>query len=119
MISLQALRVSPFSLGVGTLLVFLALGTSQGFGGEVAIWREIAVRGQGLADQLLEPVAEMTQELTSLGCNQFSLAYWSEDMPTRLRLEVRCRNWMQDLPLDATVPVGLASHEPTAAGSPR
>lgn len=119
MISLQALRVSPFLLGAGMLLVFLALWAVQGFGGEVVIWREIAVHGGDLAGQLAQPVAEMKQQLTSLGCNQFSLAYWSEDMPTRLRLEVRCRNWMRDVPPDSRGPMGHANYESTAGGPPR
>lgn len=101
------------------LLAFLALWAIQGSGGEVVIWREIAVRGQDLADQLLEPVAEMKQELTSLGCNQVFLAYWSEDMPTRFRLEVRCRNWMRDVPPASRGPMGRANQEPTVAGPSR
>ena len=117
--SLKAVRVSPFWLGAGTLLAFLALWATQGVGGEVVVWREVAVHGQDLASQLAQPVAEMKQQLKSLGCNQFSHAYWSEDIPTQLHVEVRCRGWMKDGPLDGDGPTGLASHEPTAAGSPR
>jgi len=71
------------------------------------------------ADQLARPVAEMKQELTSLGCNQFSLAYWSEAMPTRLRVELRCRGWMRDGPADAREPMGRANQESTVAGPAR
>lgn len=119
MISLKALRVSPFSLGAGMLLAFLALWAVQGVGGEVAIWREIAVHGQDLAGQLAQPVAEMKHQLTSLGCNQFSIAYWSVDLPTRLRVEVRCRGWMRDVRLDLMGPGGSADHESTAGGPAR
>jgi len=101
------------------LLAFLTLWAVPGSGGEAVISREVAVQGQDLADRLAQPVTEMKQQLTSLGCNQFSLAYWSEKMPTHFRVEVRCRRWMRDVPLDANGPTGLASHEPTAAGSPR
>ena len=117
--SLKARRVSPFWLGAGTLLTFLALWPGQGVGGEMAIWREVAVHGQDLAGQLAQPVAEMKQQLKSLGCTQFSLAYWSEDMPTRLRVEVRCRNWIRDVPADSRGLMERANYESTAGGSPR
>lgn len=117
--SLKARRVVPFRLGVGTLLAFLSLWAGQGVGGETAIWREVAVHGQDLAGQLAQPVAEMKQQLKSLGCNQFSLAYWTVDIPTRLRVEVRCRDWLRDVPVDSNRSMGLANHEPSTAGSSR
>lgn len=119
MVSVKAVPVSPFWLGAALLVASLALWPIGGFGGEAVISRELILHGQDLVDQLAEPVAEMKRQLTSLGCNEFSLTYWSEEMPTRLHVEVRCRSWMRDLPFDATGPVGLASHESTAAGSPR
>ena len=112
--SLKARRVSPFWLGVGTLLAFLALWAMPGFGGEVAIWQEVAVHGQDLASQLAQPVAEMKQELTYLGCNQFSLTYWSVDIPTHLRVEVRCRDWLRDVSLDWSEPTSHQSAEGSA-----
>ena len=115
----KALRVSPFWLGAGMLVASLALWTGQGVGGEVAISREIAVHGQDLASQLARPVAEMKQELTYLGCNQFSLTYWSVDIPTHLRVEVRCRSWTGHVPPDSGGPTGRANHESTAAGPAR
>ena len=117
--SLKARRVVPFRLGVGILLAFLSLWAGQGVGGETAIWREVAVHGQDLAGQLAQPVAEMKQELTSLGCNQFSLAYWTVDMPTRLHVEVRCLGWMRDVPADAREPMGRANQESAVAGPAR
>lgn len=117
--SLKARRVVPFWLRVGTLLAFLSLWAGQGVGGETAIWREVAVHGQDLASQVAQPVAEMKEQLTNQGCNQFSLAYWAVSMPTRLRVEVRCLGWIGDVPLDSTGPMGLASHKSTAGGSPR
>lgn len=102
--------VSRFWLGAGGLVAFLALWAIQGFGGEVAISREIAVQGDDLPSRLAEPVAEMKRELASRGCSQFSLTYWSVGTPARLRVEVRCRDWMRDVPL---------SQEPTAGNSPR
>ena len=117
--SLKARRVSAVWLGAGMLLAFLALWPGQGVGGEAVIWREVAVHGQDLAGQLSQPVAEMKQQLMNLGCDQFSLAYWSEDMPTLLRVEVRCRNWMRDVPPDSRGLMGRASPESTAGGPPR
>jgi len=117
--SLKAVRGSSFWLGAGTLLAFLSLWAGQGVGGETAICREVAVHGQDLASQLAQPVAEMKQQLTSLGCNQFSLAYWSEAIPTRLRVELRCRGWMRDGPADAREPMGRANQESTVAGPAR
>ena len=119
MISLGALSVCQFWLGAGVLLAALTLWPNQGAGGETVIWREVAVHGQDLADQLAQPVAEMQQQLTSLGCAQFSLAYWSVDIPTQLHVEVRCRGWRGDVPPDSRRPMGRASHEATAGGPPR
>lgn len=119
MLSLKALRVSPFWLGAGVLVASLVLGGIGGFGGEVAVWREVAVHGQDLAVQLAEPLAEMKQQLTNQGCSQFSLAYWSMGIPTRLHVEVRCRAWMRDLPVDAGEATRGARDEFTAGGSPR
>jgi hypothetical protein len=119
--ALKAIQLRRWSRSAlaGMLLAFLALWAIPGSGEEPVISRELILHGQDLADQLTQPVAEMKQELTSLGCSQFSLAYWSVDMPTRFRVEVRCRDWIRDVPLDGNGPMGLASHEPTAAGSPR
>lgn len=117
--SLKAVRGSSFWLGAGTLLAFLSLWAGQGVGGETAIWREVGVHGGDLADQLARPVAEMKQQLTSLGCDQFSLAYWSEATPTRLRVELSCRGWMRDVPADAREPMGRANQESTVAGPAR
>jgi len=124
--SLKAVRGSSFWLGAGTLLAFLSLWAGQGVGGETAICREVAVHGQDLAGQLAQPVTEMKQQLTGLGCDQFSLAYWSVDIPTRLRVEVRCRGWMGDVSQDSRRPTHTfgagtrrVTHESTAGGPPR
>lgn len=119
MISFKALRISPFWLGAGMLLASHALWAVRGAAGEVAIWREVIVHGQDLAGQLAQPVTEMKQQLMNQGCSQFSVAYWSVDTATRLRVEVRCRDRMMDLPLDSGEPVERARHDSTAEGSPR
>lgn len=89
-VPLEALGVPHFWLGAGVFLAFLAVGAVQGFGAEVAIWREVPVHGEDLAGQLARPVAEMKQQLANEGCDQVSLAYWSLGVPLRLRVEVRC-----------------------------
>ena len=114
MVSVKAVRVSPSWLGAALLVASLALWPIGGFGGEAAISRELILHGQNLVGQLAEPVAEMKRQLTSLGCNEFSLTYWSDEMPTRLHVEVRCRSWTRDVPLDASGAVGLVSHGSTA-----
>ncbi|MBI4560915.1 MAG: hypothetical protein HY724_02635 [Candidatus Rokubacteria bacterium] len=111
--------LTRLAAGSLALLALLALWAGQGVGDEVAIWREVAVHGQDLAGQLAQPVAEMKQELTSLGCNQFSLAYWWGDLPTQLRVEMRCRGWMSDVPPDSRERMGRASHDSPVAGPPR
>ncbi len=114
-----ALRVSPFWLGAGVLLAFLALWTGRGAADEVAIRREVAVQGGDLVGQLARPIAEMKQELTNLGCSEFSVAYWSVDTLTRFRVEVRCRSWTGGVPPDSGGPMGRANHESTVAGQSR
>jgi hypothetical protein len=101
------------------LFAFLALWAMPGFGGEAMISREVTVHSQDLAGQLAQPVAEMKRELTSLGCDQFSLAYWSADIPTRFHVEVRCRGWVRDVPAGSREPMGRANQESTVTGPPR
>lgn len=83
------------------------------------IWRDVAIHGDDLAGQLSESIDEMKHHLTSLGCQEFSLAYWSVDVPTRLRVEVRCRSGMEDLCADSNRPLTRACRRSTAGGLPR
>lgn len=117
--SLQRRPVSRVWLGAVALAAFLALWAVQGFGGEIAMWREIAVHGRDLTRQVAESVSEMKQQLTTVGCNRFSLAYWSLSIPTRLHVEVRCREWRRDVLLESRRSMGRASHESAVEGSPR
>jgi len=76
-----------------------ALGGAR-VGAEVVLSREVTVHGENLVGQLTQPIAEMKQELATKGCSEFSLAYWSVNGPTRLHVEVRCAEWVREVPLD-------------------
>ncbi|MFQ5829875.1 MAG: hypothetical protein ACE5JD_12065 [Candidatus Methylomirabilia bacterium] len=99
-------RVSPFWLGAAGVLLLIALSAGQASGAEVALSREIAVHGQNLSGLIAQPVSEMKRELGKKGCIQFSLAYWSVNTPTRLRVEVRCAGWIWEMPLETALGVG-------------
>lgn len=94
---MAARGTSPFRLGAAMLLGSLALSPAHAVGGEGAVWREIAVHGEDVLGQVARPVAELKEELMTQGCTEFSLAYWSGELPARLRVEVRCRDWMKDM----------------------
>lgn len=97
----KMLRVALFWLGVASLpILFALLWAAPAFGAEMAISREVAVHGQDLKGQLGQPLAAMKQELASQGCGQIAVAIWTMDVPTRLRVEVRCVGWRWRVPLD-------------------
>jgi len=90
----------------GLLLTGIALWGLPGYTAEVAVGRDVVVSSEDLPGQLAQPVAEMEQQLSRLGCNRFSRAYWSVDASARLRVEVRCVGWTRDLlPGQSTTPL--------------
>ncbi|MFQ5830138.1 MAG: hypothetical protein ACE5JD_13430 [Candidatus Methylomirabilia bacterium] len=90
---------SPLWVAAGCLVISLALFAAPAGGAEVTISREVTVHGENLGGQLAQPLAKMKEQLMSQGCKEFSVAFWTVGIPSRVRVEVRCLGWRGEGPL--------------------
>lgn len=96
---LKVCRRSPLWVAAACLLISLALPAAPAAGAGVAISREVTVHGKNLGGQIAQPLAKMKEQLTNQGCREFTVAFWTVGIPSRVRVEVRCVSWRGQGPL--------------------